>query len=311
MMAKGEMDEAESLFRQAIKCNPNHAESLANMGWMLLKSEKYEESAEFTERAIKSSKSLASAYNNLGLCQYEMTEGMEAALKNFKTCLELNSEFKGVRYSMGHAYLKQGNMDAALREWRLAVQKERDNADAHLNIGVVLYKKKDFEQSVRSFEKVVNIRRDVALDYSNLGLAHARIGNHDKAIDYFDKAIKLDPKNPMLHSNRGLACFFAKRAEDAMKEWMIVSKLNPAYYRSRGAKQQSEYDESALDFAPLDVSSRAQHIQPGTGSFMYAPLPGYEFCKWEMEYSDLNLQELAKLKGQHDEIERSLRAWSA
>jgi hypothetical protein len=112
----------------------------------------------------------------------------------------------------------------------------------------------------------------------------------------------------MLHSNRGLACFFAKRVEEAMTEWKNVAHLSADYFKTRSSKQQSEYDESAVDYVPMTVTERAVHSAPSTGEFMFATLPGFSVDNWEHLVSDPDLAAIPTLQEQHARVSRSLRA---
>ena len=133
-------------------------------------------------------------------------------------------------------------------------------------------------------------------------------GREKQAIDMFDRALVLDPRNVMLHSNRGLACFFASLPEEAMKEWGLVSKIDPAYANRRGKRLQSEYDDSQIAFVPFSVPDRAAPIAPKTASFLPHFVPGYDTDDWDLILSDPALSRLSDLRRELRHVDRTLAA---
>ncbi len=124
----------------------------------------------------------------------------------------------------------------------------------------------------------------------------------------FDRALVLDPRNVMLHSNRGLACFFASLPEEAMKEWGLVSKIDPAYANRRGKRLQSEYDDSQIAFVPFSVPDRAAPIAPKTAGFLPRYVPGYDTEEWDLILSDPALSRLSDLRRDLRQVDRTLAA---
>ncbi len=304
---QNDLDGAEKLYLKAIEQDPEHGESLANLGWIYMQLGEIEKAATFTERAIKANSTMAGAYNNMALCNIYMG-AFDLALRHFKKANELDSELKGLHYNIGHIYFLLKDQDTAIKEWQISTEIEPGLADAHTNLGVGYFRKGQFDGAIRCFSRVLSLRQDRIDDYANLGLAYARANKHKEAIDQFDQAIAMDPNNPMLHSNRGLACFFAKRVEEAMAEWKNVAHLSADYFKTRSSKQQSEYDESAVEYVQLTVTERAVHSAPSTGDFMFAVLPGYGVDKWEFLINDEDLGAIPALKDQHARVSRSLRA---
>jgi len=165
-------------------------------------------------------------------------------------------------------------------------------------------------------------------DFSNLGLALAKHGvfirkdsrnpqdprykesteKHKLAVDMFDRALALEPNNVMLHSNRGLACYFANRPEDALAEWSLVTKLDPSYARRRQKVMQSEFDESAITFAELDIRERSERVPPKTADYLYKLSPGYGTEEWSFIIDDARLTDIPDLSQKSRYMERKLKA---
>ena len=162
--------------------------------------------------------------------------------------------------------------------------------------------------AVTSFKRAVHLRTDRMENFANLGLSLSRCERHEEAIEQFDKALEIEPRSPMLHSNRGLCCYFAKKVEEAMAEWRAVAQINAEYARSRGKRQQTEFDEASMEFLPLYVNERTVHAVPASSDFMYAVLPGYGVDTWVPIVTDEDLKPIPDLKFQQARLQRSLRS---
>ena len=128
------------------------------------------------------------------------------------------------------------------------------------------------------------------------------------AIDQFDQALEMDPRNVIVHSNRGLACYFANRPEEAMAEWANVTRLDPQYANRRGTAIQREFDDSQVDYVPLNVPDRAIRMPLKTADYLPRFLWGYDVGEWEIIVSDPALAALPEQLRALRALERDQRA---
>ena len=323
----GEFTDAALQFSKAAQLDPKDAHAPAQAGWLQLRQENLTAGMNELAIAAKLDEHLPEVQNNYGVCYISLGKP-ELAVPCFKRALDLNPEFHAVHYQWGYALASQKLQDSALREWDLSTKYEPTNPDSYSNRGVIYYQQGKIEDAIAEFRHVIVLRETRMEDYSNLGLAFAKSGlliktsaknpadprmkqaleKHKHAIDMFDRALKLDPRNVMLHSNRGLACFFASMPEEAMKEWGLVSTIDPAYARRRGKRQQSEYDDSQIALVPFSVPDRAALLAPRTGGFLPRFLAGYDADEWEYLLSDPELTQLSNLRQELMHLDRELAA---
>ncbi len=323
----GEYTDAALQFKKASQLDPRDAHAPAQAGWLELRQENLTAGMNDLAIAAKLDEHLPEVQNNYGVCYLSLGKP-ELAVPCFKRALDLNPDFHAVHYQWGYALALQKLQDSALREWALATKYEATNPDAYSNRGVIYYQQGKIEDAIAEFRHVIVLRENRMEDYSNLGLAFAKSGlliknsaknpadprmkqaleKHKHAIDMFDRALKLEPRNVMLHSNRGLACFFASMPEEAMKEWGMVSKIDPAYARRRGARQQSEYDDSQIALVPFSVPGRAAQLAPRTGGYLPRFLAGYDTDDWELILTDPDLVKLSEMRHELTRLDRELAA---
>ena len=325
-----EFGEAGVHLKRAAQLSPKDASIPAQVGWLHLRRESITLGLEELGVALKLDEHIPEVHNNYGVCHIAIGKP-ELSFPNFARALELRPDFYAVHYQWGYAHALLKNEGAAMREWDLSVRHEPQNADCRSNRGIVFYQKGQMDEAIAEFRHVVGMRQTRMEDYSNLGLAYAKSGKalqdivkaskktndprgklalerHKQAIDMFDRALVLDPRNVMLHSNRGLACFFASLPEEAMKEWGLVSKIDPAYANRRGKRLQSEYDDSQIAFVPFSVPDRAAPIAPKTASFLPCFVPGYDTDEWDLILSDPALSRLSDLRRELRQVDRALAA---
>ncbi len=227
-------------------------------------------------------------------------------------------------YYVGSVYMLLKNLDQAAKEWEIAAKAEPTNADCFTNLGVTYYRNGRLDLAATEFRRVITLRQNRMEDYSNLALAYAKQGmalrqqsrkpddakakesqeRSRVAIEMFDRALALQPSNVMLHSNRGLACYFANRPEEAMTEWTAVSRIDPAYARRRGQRQQSEYDDTMIAFMPIDVAARATALPARTADYLARYVPSYDVDEWSLILTEPELGSLPEMIRQSRHLER-------
>ena len=326
-MIYGDLPKAEKLLQKAVELDENNGELHAQLGLVYLLQDSISLCSNEYMLAIRENDSVADYHFNYGLCLTGQGQ-YDPAIAEFRRVLQIDPDYKKAHYQIGYVHAVEKRLDAALKDWEIADREERGFADLYVNLGVVHYWKTSYEKAITQFRRVLAHRQDVVDDFSNLGLALARLGmalkaasrnpqdakykesveKHKLAVEMFDRAIALNPDNAMLHSNRGLACFFAHMPEEAMKEWATVSRLDPAYARRRGKAQQSEFDDSAIHFAELNVVDRAARLPARTADFTFTLSPGYNTEEWAIMIEPDTLKGVPEIDREAWRTERKLQA---
>ncbi len=315
---------AESTFQEASRLAPQNYEINLHLGWLYLRQGQTSASTAEIAIALEQNDNLAIGHNNYGLCEADMANPQEA-LRRFRRALQIAPDLSPVYYQLGSAYASLGDMPAAIEAWERNAKEEAGNADCYCNLGVAYYKAGKMDRAVAEFRHVITIRQNRMDDYSNLALAYAKQGmalkaaakknddprlkdaleKHKLAIEMFDRALAIVPSNVMLHSNRGLACYFANRPEDAMQEWGHVSRLDPGYARRRGQKQQTEFDETQVNFVALNARERALSLPPKTPDYLAQYAFSYDIDDWDLIISNPALAPLPQQLRQARQLERA------
>jgi hypothetical protein len=122
------LSQAERYLTAALAANPAHAGALASMAWIRIRQKRYDEVADFVQRAVASGSSDFRVYYYGGLFRmYELSqtlrfaghldakerETLEKARAHFRKSIELNDGFPEAKAALGRSYLAEVGLAAA------------------------------------------------------------------------------------------------------------------------------------------------------------------------------------------------------
>ncbi|WP_269606804.1 tetratricopeptide repeat protein [Prochlorococcus marinus] len=152
----GNLQEAELLYRKAIKINPDYVDAHYNLGIILKELGKLQEAVLSYRKAIKINPDCADAHYNLGIVLKELGKLQEAELSTRKA-IQINPNF----------------------------------AQAHYNLGNILRDLDKSKEAERSIQKAIEIKPDFAKANELLGLMHLQKGNPDLSLEYLAESARL------------------------------------------------------------------------------------------------------------------------
>tara|TARA_B100001769_G_C22056859_1_gene568189 strand:- start:76 stop:1290 length:1215 start_codon:yes stop_codon:yes gene_type:complete len=153
---KNNLRVAENLYNETLKTNPNHVDSLNNLGVVFKKLGELQKAKSCYEKAIEINPSYASAHNNLGIVFKKLGE-----LQKAKSCFE-----KTIEINPNHV-------------------------DAHNNLGVVFEELGEVQKAKSCIEKAIEINPNYVGAYWNL---HSFASDIDKALTILKKLYEIDNK---------------------------------------------------------------------------------------------------------------------
>jgi protein O-GlcNAc transferase len=155
--ALGDFESTAKHFEDALSCNPQRADTYANLGVVYRRLGRFEEALACQNKAIQIKPDYAEAYNNLGLVLHEGLQQPEAALEAYEKALTLNPK----------------------------------QHDAHLNMGNVYMRRRDFNKAVSCYEQAVSLKPDYGLAFANMAISLGGLKNYPKAVKNYQRAVDL------------------------------------------------------------------------------------------------------------------------
>lgn len=223
----GELKDAESLYRKALRETPSDMETLYLLGTVCAQLGKIDEAAKFLTSALKIAPDHVEALNSMGLTLRGQKKLAESAA-HFRRAVELRPDYVDALSNLGSVLELDGKLDEAEPPLRLALKLHPDMANAHYNLGLVLSRKDKFEEAALHFVRGLELMPDLPSAYSELGGIYKRWGRLEQALTCFDRGLTMAPDAHFLHSNRGAALEELGRFDEALNEYEIATKLFPA-----------------------------------------------------------------------------------
>lgn len=160
----GRLQQAETLYRQILETQQNHADALHLLGVLYHQSGQTTAAVDLIDRAIVENPHNPHYYVNLG-----------------------------------NALRANGKADAAVDAYQRALDLNADLALAHLNLGVTQHELGKPSQAADAYRRVIDIQPNHAIAHYNLGTAFKDLGNLDAAIAALRQASELDPQSIKTH----------------------------------------------------------------------------------------------------------------
>jgi tetratricopeptide (TPR) repeat protein len=154
----GHPDEAIGYFEQALRLDPDVADTHSGLGIALLQLGRTQEAVTHLEQALRIDPDDADAHNNLGL-----------------------------------ALLQLGRTQEAIPHLEQALRIDPDDTDAHINLGNALFQAGKVSEAFSHYQEALRLNPESALLHADLGVALEKSGRIPEAIEEYQQALKLNP----------------------------------------------------------------------------------------------------------------------
>ena len=232
LAGKGRMDEAIRHYQEAIRLAPDYAETYNNLAAARLISGQIEEAISLCRQAIRLKPDYPLAYNNLGKALL-MSGQTREAISQYQQAICLKPDYVEAHYNLATALGKLGQINEAIRHYQEVIRLQPDHAGAHIELGTTLSERGETDEAIRQYREALRLKPDDALAHYNLGNALARKGQIDEAIRQFQQAISSKPDHVDAHNNLGVAFYQQGRMDEAIRQFQEVLRLKPDYAGAR------------------------------------------------------------------------------
>jgi len=198
----GRLDEAEGLYRRALKIGGKQFPVLMMLGMLSAQRGKLEEA----ERLLRSA-------------------------------LAINPDNADVRFNYGNVLLGLQRFDEAFEAFGNALALNPFLAEAHLNRGGILLSQRRYEEALGCFDAAIRINQNYGDAYCNRGNALEELKRFDEALASYDSALIISPNNPEFHAGRANVLHDLRRYDEALAAISVALSLRPrnaGFHYNRG-----------------------------------------------------------------------------
>jgi len=176
---QGKYDESVKHFAEAIRINPNYYDALINMGMTLAYQNKFTEAIDYYDKALAVEPNSAKTYMEKALALAKQGK-LSEALPQFNKARELAPDDADIRTNLGLLLIHQGKPQEAIEQLNEALRLNPNSAEAHNNMGLVLMGQGKLEESIAQFSIALRLKPQLAIAQENLRRAQAQINARPK-----------------------------------------------------------------------------------------------------------------------------------
>ena len=199
MLDAGDWSGAADCFRQALALDPDQADALINLGFVLLESGQPTQAELPLRRAVVLLPESADANYLLGAALLSL--GDPRAVAALARSIELAPSLLVARRDLGRALFEQGRLSEAAIALRAGIAQNGDDPDLHQFLGNVQQSLMEFDAAIASYRRALELQPRHAPVLSNLSQALVQVSDFEGAVDAARKAVALDPSLATAHSN--------------------------------------------------------------------------------------------------------------
>ena len=271
MHQSGQLDAAETQYKQLLNFLPRNTDLLTNLGTIALQKGLLEDAIRIIGKSLQINPNQPYALNNRGNALKDLKR-MDEALVSYDRVLVLKPGYADAYFNRGNILHELKRLDEALTSYDLAIALKPDYIEAYLNRGNVFRDLNLLKEALESYGYAIGLRLDYANAYLNQGLVLRDLDRLEEALVSYDKAIVLDPDYADAYSNRGNVLQDLKRLDEALASYDHAIALNPIYvnaYSNRGntLKELKRLDEALVSYnhaIALDPNYANAHLNRGS-----------------------------------------------
>ena len=208
----GKTAEAREILHRVIELNPNHADSLYELGRIAMREGEIDAAIAWLAKATSVNSRAAHFYNTYGNLRQARGE-LEEAARLYREAISVNPDFAEAYANIGMVLCKKGETEAGLPFLRKAIEIGPRLYEAHNALGFVSLSQGNPDNAVASLNQAIALKPDFAEGHNNLGLALQQIGRFDDAMASYRRALELKPDFTEAHSNLIHALGFVPHAD--------------------------------------------------------------------------------------------------
>ncbi len=193
----GDLLQAEEIYRQILRVDPNHLDALFLLGTVCLKLGKLDDAVVNYERGLRLWPNYPSALNNLGVA-FAYQGRLQEAATVYQQVLRLQPNDAAARSNLGNTLRQLGQQEQAAAHLQEALRLAPDHGDAHFNYGNLLLEQRKLNDAIASFRRALQFSAvDRADVHANLAKALHEQGKIDDARTHYTEALRLKPSHPL------------------------------------------------------------------------------------------------------------------
>ena len=258
---RGQLAEAEALYREIIAAEPGHFDALHLYGVLMHQRGQPTAALKLIGAALAANVRAAPAHCHYGVV-LAVLERYQEALASYQQALALKPDYAEALHNRGNALHALGRADEAIASFAQAIALRPDYRDALVNHAQLLRRAGRARDALASFDRALALSPvdpDLLIARGN---THYALKSYAQALADYDRALALRPEAAPIHNNRGNALRELGRCAEALASFDRALALKPDYAEAINNRGNALLEMNRIEEALADYE-RALAQKPG------------------------------------------------
>ena len=170
------------------------------IGRELIKENKVDEAMSLFADALRLSPESPSAHNDFGVA-LRIKGRVEDSVKHLRKAVELDPAPPQYRLNLAKVLIKTNQLSEARKLLEEVVARLSGHSDAHFQLGIVKFRQNELAGAQESYEAAIASNPKHGQAHFTLGVLHFAKKEYAQARGHFNKALELDPNQPVVLVN--------------------------------------------------------------------------------------------------------------
>jgi tetratricopeptide (TPR) repeat protein len=224
----GKFAEAERVYGEVLRQQPNHLDALVRLGAIAAQSGRAERAVELFRKAIKLTPKIPAVHRNLGMALFELKRFREA-LASFDRAILLKPDYAECHNSRGLVLQELKRTAEALTAFEKAIALKPHFPEAYFNLGLALEGLQRPSDALAAHEKAIAVRANFPEAHYSRGRLLERLGQPVEALTAHGRAIALNPLFAEPYTGRGNILQEMRRLDEALASHERAIELKPDF----------------------------------------------------------------------------------
>jgi tetratricopeptide (TPR) repeat protein len=296
---RGELAEAERLYREILQAEPRFAPAWHLLGVIASQCGRHDAAVNLFGRANALNPADAEAHNNLGSALLALG-ALDKGTDCFRRAVELHPTFVEALYNWGNALAQQGKLTEAINAYQRAIEHNRGVPEIHRALGRALTAENRFEDAAYAYRNLASLRPSDAESQFELALALQTCDRLEEAVTVYRQALAIEPRMAGAQRNLGAALKSLNRLQEAEACFRRAVELNGAdaeahFNLGSGLAIQGKFEEAAAAYeqaVQLDPNHAEAQWNLGTLRMLHADFQrGWAGYEWRSKTRQLPVKE--------------------
>jgi tetratricopeptide (TPR) repeat protein len=227
LRAQGKLAQAEAIYREALRRDPQYVPALLDLGQTLREEDKRERALEILSRATRLATRDARTWSALANVQLELGRNEEAE-RSYRKAAALDPDMPEAANGLGILMAQRGQSEAAEPEFRESIRIVPSYGQAHANLAELLALKGSAAEAAHEFETAILLEPEDAFVRLNYGLLLNGTRQFDRALVQLQAAVRTNPGLAQAHDVLGNLYERNGHDAEALAEYEVAVRLDPS-----------------------------------------------------------------------------------